>query len=63
MPENLLIQIPSDELTHVTQKALSTEAVTDTTLPAKKTKSEKVKEITFNLFRHLLSTLHLHLTL
>lgn len=62
MPENLLIQIPSDELMHVTQKALNTEALTDTTLPAKKTKSEKRKEMTFNLFPHLLSPLHLHLT-
>lgn len=61
MPENLLIQMPSDELRHVTQKALSIEAVTDTTLPAK-TKSEKRKEITFNLFQHLLSPQHLHIT-
>lgn len=62
MPENLLIQTPSDELIYVTQKALSTEAVTDTTLPAKKAKSEKRKEMTFNLFPHLLSTLHWRLT-
>lgn len=62
MPENLFIQIPSDKLMHVTQMALSTEAVTDTTLPAKNTKSEKRKEMSFNLFPHLPSTLHLHLT-
>lgn len=47
---------------HVTQKVLGTEAVTDTTLPNKKTKSEKRKEMSFNIFPHLLSTLCLHLT-
>ena len=50
MPENLLIHTPSDEHRDVTKRALSTEAMTDTTLPAKKTKSEKRKETSFNLF-------------
>lgn len=40
MLENLLIQIPSDELMHITQKALSTEAVTDTTQKDKIRKEE-----------------------
>lgn len=35
---------------HETQKPVSIEAVTDITLPAKKTKTEKRKEMTFNLF-------------
>lgn len=47
---------------YVTQKTLSTEAVTDTTLLTKETKSEKRKEMAFNFFPYLLSTLHWCLT-
>lgn len=62
MPENVLIHILSDEHTDVTQKTLSTEAMSDTTLPGKKTKSEKRKETSFSHFPHVLTTLHLGLT-
>lgn len=62
MLENLLINILSDEHTNVTQKVLSTKAMTDTTLPVKTTKPEKRKETFFNVFPHMLTTLRLYLT-
>lgn len=62
MHENLLMHILSDEHMDVTQKTLSTEATTDTTLTTKKTISEERKETFFNRFPHVLTTLQLCLT-